>query len=259
MITVTDVQHHQGIDWYEESSSPDSYTLCLVTYGKCVFWIEGKKLIVDKGSLLLIPPQLTFYGKSIPTLFHSKYVIRFQNSCIEDGLPLLGRTKIVKLKLGCYELVSERLRSILHQWDDRPSYYRHMANALLTEALIYINQEWDRGIIADDKYRHVERMKKYIQDHYREKVTKEELGDVIQRTPNYAASLFRSVTNQTISEYVHSRRMKTALYMLTESRLTVQEVSEYLGYRDVSYFHRIFKKKTGVSPSDFLHERSRIQ
>ncbi|MFB5269581.1 helix-turn-helix domain-containing protein [Paenibacillus enshidis] len=261
MITVADVQHHQGMDWYTESTScPDSYTLCLVTYGKCVYWVEGQKTIVDKGSMLLIPPRLGFYGKSIPTLFHSKYVIIFRKSCAEEeGLPLLDRTKIVKLKLGCYELVRERLRSILHQWEDKPSYYKHMTNALLTEALIYINQEWDRGMIADEKHRHVERMKDYIQAHYREKVTKEELGEVIQRTPNYAATLFRSVTNQTISEYVHSRRMKTAMYMLTESRLTVQEVSEYLGYRDATYFHRIFKKMTGASPSDFLHERSRIK
>ncbi|MDP4099308.1 AraC family transcriptional regulator [Paenibacillus sp. P96] len=260
MIIVADVQHHQGMDWYAESAAyPNSHALCLVTYGKCVYWVEGQKVIVNKGDMLLIPPRLAYYGKSIPTLFHSKYVILFHNSCTGEGLPLLDRSKILKLKLGCYELVRERLRSILHQWEDKPSYYKHMVEALLTEVLIYINQEWDRGIIADDKHRHVERMKQYIQTHYREKVTKEELGEVIQRTPNYAASLFRSVTNQTISEYVHNRRMKTAMYMLTESRLTVQEVSEYLGYRDATYFHRIFKKMTGGSPSDFLHERSRIK
>ncbi|MEK3732706.1 MULTISPECIES: helix-turn-helix transcriptional regulator [Paenibacillus] len=259
MITVLDVQFHQGVDWYEESSScPDSHTLCLVTYGKCVFWVQERKLIIDQGDVLLIPPQLDYYGKSIPTLFHSKYVIRFHNSCMEDGLPMLSHPDFIKRKLGSYELVRERLRSISLQWEDQPAYYRHMANALLTETLIYINQEWDRGVIPDDRHRHVARMKQYIQEHYRERITKEDLGEVIQRTPNYAATLFRSVTNQTISEYVHSRRIKTAMYMLTESRLTVQEVSEYLGYRDVSYFHRIFKKITGASPSDFLHERSRI-
>jgi AraC family transcriptional regulator of arabinose operon len=50
--------------------------------------------------------------------------------------------------------------------------------------------------------------------------------------------------------------MKTAVYMLTESQLMISEIADYLGYNDVSYFYRIFKRSTGSSPSDFLHERS---
>ncbi|MNG21412.1 HTH-type transcriptional activator RhaR [compost metagenome] len=82
-------------------------------------------------------------------------------------------------------------------------------------------------------------------------MTKEELGACINRTPNYAASLFRRATGQTISEAVHAARMKTAVYMLTDSLLTVAEISDYLGYRDVSYFQRVFKRTTGRTPSSY--------
>lgn len=130
-----------------------------------------------------------------------------------------------------------------------------MAQSILTELLIDISREFDRGLIQSEKQRHVEHMKRHVERHYREKITKEVLGEVINRTPNYAASLFKEVTGRTISECVHRQRMKRAVYMLEESRLNAAEIAEFLGYKDVSYFYRMFKKITGDSPSALLKDR----
>jgi AraC family transcriptional activator of pobA len=252
ILSIVDAHQDNGAQWYEEGKGDgQSLHLALVTYGKCVYWVKQEKLILEKGDVLLIPGNVPYYGKSIPTMLHTKYVVNFRALPIAPGLPLLQREEEVKRKLGCYEIMQERLRAVLYQWVEQPAYYELMAQALLTEALILLNRELDRGPIAPEKHRRVESMKQYIATHYRGKVTKDELGDVIKTTPNYAATLFRTVTGQTISEYVHNQRMKTALYMLTESELTISEIADYLGYNDVSYFHRIFKRSMGKSPSDF--------
>ncbi|OBZ11337.1 MULTISPECIES: AraC family transcriptional regulator [Bacillales] len=257
MIAISDAHQDNGAAWYEEGGGREhAFHLSLVTYGKCVYWVNEEKVIVEKGDVLLIPDHIPFYGKSIPTVVHTKYVINFRRNTAECGLTLLQLQEPYKQRLGCFEVVQERLRGILTQHKERPAYFELMAEALLIEALIFLNQEKDRGMISSEKHRRVDSMKQYISTHYREKVTKEELGDVINTTPNYAATLFKSVTNQTISEYVHNQRMKTAIYMLTESQLMISEIADYLGYNDVSYFYRIFKRSTGSSPSDFLHERS---
>ncbi|WP_141505466.1 helix-turn-helix domain-containing protein [Paenibacillus luteus] len=257
MIAISEAHQDNGADWYEEGAGRQlAFHLSLVTYGRCVYWVNEEKLILEKGDLLLIPGHVPYYGKSIPTVVHTKYVVNFHKLAEECALPLLRLEEPFKQKLGCFEVVQERLRGILTQYKERPAYYELMAEALLTETLIFLNQEKDRGVISSEKHRRVESMKQYIATHYRERVTKEELGDVISTTPNYAATLFKAVTNQTISEYVHNQRMKTAVYMLTESQLMISEIADYLGYNDVSYFYRIFKRSTGRSPSDFLHERS---
>lgn len=253
MLIISDVHQDNGADWYEEGIDYNlAFHLTLITYGKCVYWINHEKVIVEKGDLLLIPGHIPYYGKSIPTVVHTKFVVNFKKTDIDARLPILQLQDPLKQKLGCYEIIHERLRGMLGQWKDRPHYYEMMAEAMLTEALIYLNQERDRGVISSEKHRRIESMKQYIQLHYRKKVTKEELGDVIHTTPNYAATLFKAVTNQTISEYVHLLRMKTAVYMLTESELTISEISDFLGYSDVSYFHRIFKRNLGGPPSEFL-------
>lgn len=257
MATLTGVKQISGVDWYETAGDENkSWRLSLVTYGKCVYWVNGDKQIMEKGELLLIPAGVPYYGKSIPTLTHTQVVIEWSEEA-EAGLSVIDREEAVKHKPGCYELIQERLKIIQQQWQERPSYYVKMIEALLTEVLIYISRELDRGKIAPDKHLHVERMKSYIDRHYREKITKEELGDAVGITPNYAAALFKSVTGQTISQYVHAQRMKRAAYLLTESQLTIQEIATFLGYQDISYFYRVYKRITGSAPSDLLHERPR--
>lgn len=259
-MAVSDIHQDNGTHWFEEvQPSEDTYRLILITYGKCVYWMDNEKMILEKGDLLLIPCYIPYYGKSVPTMIHTKYVIHFERLKRQNTLPILQEQKPILLRLGCYELVHERMKSLFAQWNEQSPYYELMVEALLAEILVYVNREWDRGPITSDKHNNVDSMKQYIQGHYREKVTKEELGDVIKKTPNYAATLFKSVTNQTISEYVHLQRMKRAMYMLTESKLTVGEISEFLGYQDVSYFYRVFKRTLGKSPSELMQERSTVE
>jgi AraC family transcriptional activator of pobA len=245
-----------GTAFGAEARSRDCWYLSLVTYGKCVYWIEQEKVVMEKGDLLLIPGSTYFYGKSVPTLFHSKTVVKFIVSA--DGaarLPLLGLAGALKWKLGRYEQALERVQALHREWSERQPYADVMAEAMLMELLTICNRERDRGVVSDHKHRYVEHMKKYVQEHYREKVTKDDLGAYVRLSPNYAATLFREVTGQTISEYVHGVRIKTALHLLVDSRLTVAEISEFLGYGDVSYFHRVFKRLTGRNPSEWMAER----
>jgi AraC family transcriptional regulator, transcriptional activator of pobA len=260
MILVQTVRQDGDMEWYEEKPAGHQADLyfCMVTYGKCVYWIDGRKVLAEKGDLLLIPQGASFYGKSIPTVFHMKIVVAFRTITELPLLPILGSKVYIHSKIGCFELIHERIKLLYQQWSERIPYYEAFASALLLEILTRWNQELDRGVIPAETIRTVELMKKYIQDNYRSKITKHVLGDVIRKSPNYAATLFSRSTGQTISEYVHSLRIKTAIYMLVESQLTVYEISEFLGYSDVSFFNKTFRRFTGHPPSYYLNERPSV-
>ncbi|WP_274365546.1 AraC family transcriptional regulator [Paenibacillus thermotolerans] len=262
MIRVQTLRQDSVMDWYEEKTDGNraDYYFCIVTYGKCVYWIDDKKVVAEKGDLLLFPKGAYFYGKSIPTVFHTKTVATFILTSDSPILPVLNcKEHIHSKKIGSYELIHERMKQLSHQWIEKTPYYDVFASALLLEVLTRWNQELDRGAIHSEKYGSVDLMKKYIQENYRGKITKNVLGDAIRKSPNYAATLFSKTTGQTISEYVHSLRIKTAIYMLRESQLTVSEISEYLGYSDVSFFNKTFRRLTGVPPSHYLSERSSLR
>ncbi|WP_127578990.1 helix-turn-helix domain-containing protein [Paenibacillus koleovorans] len=272
MLRLTEFRNDQGMEWFEEShrhaveagvslgtsagAGGGRYALVLVSYGKCVYWIDQEKVILEKGDLLLLPPTAGFYGKSIPTIMHEKYVLAFEVSDPERlGLPLVLRRFWLKSKSGLYEYMLDRVRRGYTEWEERERYADVRAASIVLELLALWNRELDEQRVESEVYRHAERMKSYIQERYREKITKDELGDWISRSPNYAAAIFRQATGQTISEFVHAVRMKRAVYLLRDSLLTVAEIAEWLGYKDVSYFQRTFKRLMGATPSFYMKER----
>lgn len=257
MLELKTVRRDQGMDWYEENNGMEtSFSIVLVTYGKCVYWIEDEKIIVEKGELLLLPARTRYYGKTIPTVFHEKYAVQFNTLADEETkLPILAGKRWLKSKVGYYELILDLLKVAYSEWAEELPYASIRGQAKVTELLALWSRELEQSASSLGAQANVERMKSYIGEHYREKITKEQLGACIRVTPNYAATLFSKMTGQTISEYVHAVRIRTAIYMLNESLLTVSEVAAYLGYNDVSYFHKLFKKTTGSTPAQFVHNR----
>lgn len=262
-MQVMKVNYDKTSNWYLEEQAVPYWTLVLMTYGKCVYWIGGSggehKQLLEKGQWLLIPGGTAYYGKSVPTQLHEKYAVQFAADRMFEPLPLIQSMQLRSGSTGKYDYMLDRLRSMYRQWHDKQPYYQTLCEALLQELFVHLQREQDQGQIPNPSIQCVEQMKAYIQSHYRERVTKDELGACTGRSPNYAASLFRKVTGQTISDYVNTTRIKTAVYMLRHSALTVTEISEFVGYSDPSYFYRVFRRLTGLVPTDLVADREEVR
>ncbi|WP_219835256.1 helix-turn-helix transcriptional regulator [Paenibacillus sp. R14(2021)] len=262
MFDIFDIRQERGILRSEQAVlGSDSFTLVWVRFGQTSYRIAGQLMQCRKNDLLLIPAGLPAAELRGSGSIRESVVVRFSpaTSAAVRLLPILARRTPLRWVTHMPELLLEKLLYIVEQWSDRDRYFSVMCAALLTELIVTISREFDEGEKPPSSIHHIEVMKRYIEDHYRSKITKIELGGCINVSPNYAASLFRKVTGLTISEYVHRRRMKTAHYMLRHSQLTAQDISEHLGYSDPSYFNRIFKRIVGKLPSDVIAERSGLE
>ena len=88
----------------------------------------------------------------------------------------------------------------------------------------------------------------YIKKNYRNKISLEDLSNHVNLNKNYFSTLFKHKTDLTPVEYIIQYKMEKARELLKSGRMSVSEVSQYLGYDDLSYFSRLFKKHYGVSP-----------
>lgn len=91
----------------------------------------------------------------------------------------------------------------------------------------------------------------YLHRHYRRTVDICELADLVHLTPNYLRVLFKKHTGRTVLEYVHSLRIEEAKRLLLEGKRTVTEIGLMVGFRDIHYFSKTFKKSVGDSPKRY--------
>ncbi|NHN32122.1 response regulator transcription factor [Paenibacillus agricola] len=90
----------------------------------------------------------------------------------------------------------------------------------------------------------------FIREHLHLNMTVQDCARHVHLSPSHFASLFKKITGMTFVQFVTTERIKTAQELLV-SGSTVQTVSEKLGYEDQKYFRELFKKHTGMTPSEF--------
>lgn len=93
--------------------------------------------------------------------------------------------------------------------------------------------------------------KRFIQQHYQEALRLEDVSSAIGFNATYFSAMFKKETGQNFMDYLTELRMNKAKELLCSDENAVQDVAEQVGYRDLKYFSRLFKKTTGISPSDY--------
>ena len=91
----------------------------------------------------------------------------------------------------------------------------------------------------------------YIQEHYTEHITLHELSRISDRNPQYISAVFSKTCGMTINAYIASLRVEAAKQLLRTSSLSISKIAAQIGYQDTKYFSRIFRKATGISPTEF--------
>jgi AraC-like DNA-binding protein len=74
---------------------------------------------------------------------------------------------------------------------------------------------------------------------------------------SYAERLFKKHFGITATEYIHNEKLYYACELLRNTGLNISAIADYLGYTDVFYFSRRFKRKFGVSPTKMFPTRER--
>ena len=82
-------------------------------------------------------------------------------------------------------------------------------------------------------------------------VSVQDLADSIGLNRSYLHRLFKSAIGSSVQEYLLDLRIRKACALLKSTELPVSIISLSVGYEDTLYFSRLFKRKKGVSPSQY--------
>ncbi len=95
----------------------------------------------------------------------------------------------------------------------------------------------------------IRQAKKYMEEHYQEKIVLEDLADLVGLNPVYFSVRFKKETNMNFSAYLLDLRMEKAKELLCNTNETIAAIGDTVGYKDSRYFSQMFAKHVGVKPA----------
>lgn len=88
----------------------------------------------------------------------------------------------------------------------------------------------------------------YIETHYHEKVTLEQLAERLFLSPAYLSRVFKEETGTAFNDYLNRVRITKARQLLLHEELRIIDVASAVGFEDQSYFTKVFRRVTGMTP-----------
>lgn len=156
------------------------------------------------------------------------------------------------------------IKAIMHNYDRlnelvnmEPGFYSVMK---FIELMYELSLTSDYRLLSTSAFAHttmttdsrrVQKVKDYIDANFKDDIRLQELADLANMTPTAFSRFFKLRTGKSISEYIIDVRLGHAARMLADSTMAVVEICYRCGFNNISNFNRIFKRKKGLTPTEF--------
>lgn len=148
---------------------------------------------------------------------------------------------------GLYRSIEELLASFMNCTDVEEK-KEFIINALVDASDRYLHTD---TLSKPDSNAVVAELENHINSHYMDQISVTSLADHVRLSPAYMCVLFKQVSGQTINQYITKTRLMNAKRMLEDVSISIEEVCYGTGYLSTSYFSRLFKQNTGLTPSEY--------
>ena len=226
-----------------------SKTACIeyVVSGKGYVELGGKKYVLQGGDTYFLPEgQDHFYYADREDPWE-KHWVNFSGALAAQMVTLCGlegiccykglNTSDLLQKIQYYAVHSERTHAF------------EQCSALLSQLLFRMSGSL--YLPQAQSLSPVEEMMRYVERHAAEPLTVEQIADAVGKSVSQAERLFRGERGCSVYHYVLNQKISIACQLLTETAMTVKEISAYLSFNDEFYFSGLFRRKVGVSPSAY--------
>lgn len=237
--------------------SHQNLELIFFTDGEGEVITPNKKYKVSKNDLMIInssikhyessSTKLKFYAIGINNLYY-KYANTLDNIFHYN----LDKTKATKIHY-LYDLI---YLEVLEKKDN----YINLINSLVELLNTIICRDLD--IVFENKKISentslIESCKQYIDNYYYENININSLAKSFSVSVSYLCHKFKKETNYTLIEYKIKNQIDEAKNLLLISDMSISEISDSVGFTSSSYFNKIFKKYTNVTPKMYRKNRTK--
>ncbi|MBW7452544.1 response regulator [Paenibacillus sepulcri] len=136
---------------------------------------------------------------------------------------------------------------------DLPITSNDLSNLSHIRHAIQIRFSYIKQIEGNEKGDHkiIKLVKEFINTHLQKQLTLAEVADYVHFNPTYFSEYFKEKSGETFIQYVTRIKIEKAKTMLMDPTIKINDISEYLGYKDPRSFSKMFKSFLGMTPTEY--------
>lgn len=123
-----------------------------------------------------------------------------------------------------------------------------LANSPDWTVLTANSAESQMSLIVNDR---INRIIRYVEQHYRERISLDDVGAVVQMSGSSVSRFFKHKTKCNFSDYLNNYRIDRVADRIIRSEDLISEICYECGFSNVSNFNRFFRKRMGMTPMEY--------
>lgn len=260
---------------YIPAHTHDFIELCYMHKGQTTHIINGKKLILNEGETLIlnqhtiqeilpaskndvllnfiILPQ--FFSRPLEMLGEEETPMRrFILDCIAGRENTNG---YLYFKTADVMPIQNLFKNLIYSFEANVPNNRIIEFTLGLLLLEFINHS-DKLVSETKEKSAVLQTLKYIEENY-QSGTLSDIAEQLHYDLRWLSRKVKNKTGKTFIELMQEKRLSRAEYLLKQSNIKIADIAASVGYNNMSYFHRIFKEKFGMSPKKYRDSIKKIK
>jgi AraC-like DNA-binding protein len=260
-------EHHEDLSLHKHI---DFFELVIVLNGNATHIVNSHHSFIKKGNVFVINNE-TFHAYKDPHDFKICNIM-FRPEILQSVGPDL-RTSIgfqslfvlepfcrsihsfnsnLSLSIPSLEYISSVISVMTDEYTSKRRGYQTLLTSKLMELIVLLSRQHEsqeRG--ADSYLRHLANAVSYMEDHYLEPLTLENIAEKSDISVRHLNRIFQSYFQTTPITYLQRLRLEHACSLLKQTRLPIMEISSKCGFSDSNYFTRQFTRIYGLSPKAY--------
>ncbi len=256
------LHHHQVTKPHKH----DFYLCVFFTNGSGVHEIDFQHYQISPGAIFMLNPGQTHSWEFSPdtdgyVFFHSKefYDLRNPEKSL-DNFPFyytLQNSSALVLNQRKLSEIESLVRSMLHEYQCDYFYKNQKIASLMAVLYIELTREYiqmgSKEILQPGpEQERIKKLEHLIETNFRITKSASIYAEMMHISTRHLNRITHEVLGKSTTDLILKRVMLEAKRLLSQSEIPMSEIAQYLGYDDHSYFSRLFRKKVGVSPSEFV-------
>ncbi len=245
----------------ERPNGRGDYQLIYISSGRAHFYFDGEERIIPKGNMVLFRPKETqmyyLYADDKP----ETYWVHFSGSDVDILLDYYQMPRDENVFFtGTSPDYQWLFRQMIQELQLQRANYEDFLNINLRHIFLLINRYLKEGNdVGTEMLDEVERATHYFNEHYNEPIVIEDYAKERAMTVNWFTQNFKKVTKVTPMQYILSLRITNAMNLIDNTDYNMTQIADAVGYNNSMYFSRIFKKHTGMTPTEYKNRNNNIE